>query len=78
MEWHGYVTNLITYQELSFNENTSENYEKWIKGQLLSGWFFDFLIFQNTNARIWWISALESKKLLNQKDKGPIHMLDSP
>ena len=39
------------------------------KGQLISEWLFDVLNFQKTIAKIWWISALESKKWLNQKDK---------
>ena len=35
----------------------------------------DFLVssvFQKTKAKIWWISALESKKWPNQKDKGTL------
>ena len=42
------------------------------KGQLNSEWLFDVLNLQKTNAKIWWISALESKKLLNHKDKGTL------
>ena len=33
-------------------------------------WFLKF--FKKTNAKIWLISALESKKWLNQKDKGTL------
>ena len=39
------------------------------KGQLISEWLFDFLNFPKNQRKIWWISALESKKWLNQKDK---------
>ena len=40
------------------------------KGQLLSEWFFDVLNFpKKTNIKI---SALESKKWLNHKDKGTL------
>ena len=41
------------------------------KGELISDWLFDVLTFpKKTNAKIWWISALESKMWLNHKDKG--------
>ena len=44
-----------------------------IKGQLISEWLFDVLnIPKKNNAKSWWISALESKKWLNQKDKGTL------
>ena len=39
------------------------------KGQLISEWLFGVF---NTNAKIWWISALKSKKWSNQKDKGTL------
>ena len=42
------------------------------KGQLISEWPFDVLNCPKNNAKIWWISALESKKWLNQKDKGTL------
>ena len=42
------------------------------KGQLISECLFDVLHIQKKPAKIWWISALESKKWLNQKDKGTL------
>jgi hypothetical protein len=43
------------------------------KGQLISEWLFGVFNFpKNNNAKIWWISALESKKSSNQKDKGTL------
>ena len=42
------------------------------KGQLISEWLFDVLNFPKKQHKIWWISALESKKWLNQKDKGTL------
>ena len=54
-----------------FQELPEEIYEDSdeIKGQLISEWLLDVLNFQKkTNAKIWWISALESKKCSNQKD----------
>ena len=38
------------------------------KSQLISEWLFDFLNFPKNNKKIWWISTLESKKWLIQKD----------
>ena len=46
------------------------------KGQSISEWLFDE--FSKKNVKIWWIAALESKKELNQKDKGTFVMLNSP
>ena len=43
-----------------------------LKGQLISEWLFDVSNFPKNNVKIWWISALESKKWLNQKDKGAL------
>ena len=37
------------------------------KGQLISEWILVSSIIQKTNAKIWWISALEFKKWLNLK-----------
>ena len=40
------------------------------KGQLISEWLFDFLNFpKKQNKKIWRISALESKKVVESKDK---------
>ena len=44
-----------------------------IKGLLISEWLFDVLNFpKKNNAKIYLIFALESKKSLNQKDKGTL------
>ena len=43
-----------------------------VKGQLISEWLFGVFNFQKKNSeKIWWISALELKKWLNQTIKGP-------
>ena len=39
-------------------------------GQLISEWLFGVLNFTKKQRKIWWISAQESKKWSNQKDKG--------
>ena len=48
-----------------------EGIEAVIKGQLISKCnFWCHRLYQNTNEKIWQISALESKKWWNQQDKG--------
>ena len=42
------------------------------KGQLISEWLFGVFNFPKKHAKIWWISALESKNWSNQKDKGTL------
>jgi hypothetical protein len=42
------------------------------KGQLISEWIFGVFNFPKKQHKIWWISALESKKWSNQKDKGTL------
>ena len=42
------------------------------KGQLISEWLVDVLNFPKKPRKIWWISALESKKRSNKKDKGTL------
>ena len=44
----------------------------YYKGHLISEWLFSVFNFLKNNEKIWWISALESKKWLNQKDKGTL------
>ena len=51
-----------------YRQNTGKS-----KGQLISECLFEIL--QKTNAKIWWISALESKNWLNWINKGPFYIL---
>ena len=46
---------------------------------LISEWLFGGFNFQKkkTQKRIWWVSALDSKKWSNQKDKGAFIMINS-
>ena len=60
---------LLSLSHLPYSASTLETLVT--KGQLISEWPFDVLNFQ-TNSKIWWISTLESKKLLNHKDKGTL------
>ena len=53
-------------------------FRKPAKGHLISEWLFDVLNFPKTNAKIWWISALESKKWLNTFKQRHHIMVNNP
>ena len=60
----------LLYFNLSVDETTVDC--KVGKGQLISEWLFGGFNFPKSHAKVWWISALESKKWSNQKDRGTL------
>ena len=79
MQMHQLMSISPSNQHMDFRDSSEEEIQSFpikkpsdIKGQLLSEWLFDVLNFPKTNAKIWNIYALESKKWLNHKYKGTL------